>query len=75
MYILIIHFCSTVNDYLEILITHYVKLLTRSIDKKGIIIVMFSLDIYFSSIVKQVPATYINHSLVRFLEPTSTGAV
>ena len=29
--------------------------------------------IYFSLIVKQVLATYINHSRVRFLELTSTG--
>jgi hypothetical protein len=35
---------------------------------------IFSLNIFIlSSIVKQVLATYINHFLVPFLEPTSTG--
>jgi hypothetical protein len=33
------------------------------------------LNIYLSSIAKQVLATYINHFLVSFLEPTSTGAI
>ena len=40
---------------------------------------LFSLNIhtcvYLSLIVKQVLATYINHSRVRFLEPTSTGVI
>jgi hypothetical protein len=31
--------------------------------------------IYFSSIVKQIFATYINRFRVRFLEPTSTGVI
>ena len=31
--------------------------------------------IYFSSIVKQVLTTYLNHSQVCFLEPTSTGVI
>ena len=31
--------------------------------------------IYFSSIVKQVLTTYLNHSWVPFLEPTSNGVI
>ena len=30
---------------------------------------------YFSSIVKEVLTTYLNHSRVRFLEPTNTGVM
>ena len=34
-----------------------------------------NLFLYFSSIVKQVLTTCLNHSRVRFLEPTSTGVI
>ena len=41
-----------------------------------LMIILFQFKhIYFSSIEKQVLATYINHSRVRFLEQTSTGVV
>ena len=40
-----------------------------------LLLVIYSKHIYFRSIMKQVLATYINHSRVRFLEPTSTDVV
>ena len=37
--------------------------------------ISFNLHIYFSLIVKQVLTAYLNLSLVRFLEPSSTGVI
>ena len=42
-------------------------------DECGMLLLYLSFKVYFSLIVKQVLTTYLNHSRVCFLEPTSTG--